>query len=209
MNNNTSIQQDVIKKKLILPRRRFLVKATAVLAAVGAVLVSIPFVKSLMPSERAKTSAAPILFDLSKLEPGKQVTVPWQSKPVFILKRTPKMLQALNQPSHLSFLRDPDSKVESQQPAYINKSMRSLRDEYFIAVGLCTHLGCIPTFRPEFAPNDLGTQWVGGYYCPCHGSRYDLAGRVYKGVPAPTNLVIPPYHYLSDTVIEIGIDPVV
>lgn len=158
-----------------------------------------------MPSERAKVSGAPVRFDPSKLEPGRQITLEWHSKPVFVLRRTTEILQAMDQPSHLQKLRDPDSRVDTQQPAYAANPFRSIRDEFFIVIGICTHLGCIPTFRPEVAPEDLGTEWIGGYFCPCHSSKFDLAGRVFKGVPAPTNLVVPPYRYLSGTSIEIGV----
>ena len=190
------------------PRRRFLITATAVVAAAGVVAVSIPFIESWMPSERAKMGGAPIQFDLSKLEPGRQVTIEWRSKPIFVLRRTAEILQSLNKSSHRQQLRDPDSMVVSQQPDYADNKVRSIQDEFFIVIGICTHLGCIPTFRPDVAPEDLGPEWVGGYFCPCHSSKFDLAGRVYKGVPAPTNLVVPPYRYLSETVIEIGVDPV-
>jgi ubiquinol-cytochrome c reductase iron-sulfur subunit len=189
-----------------LPRRRFLTIATTVVGALGVGAVSVPFIKSWLPSERAKVAGAPVQFDISKLEPGRQVTIEWRSKPVFILRRTPEILQRLKQPSHLQRLRDPDSEVASQQPLYTVNAVRSIRDETFIVIGICTHLGCIPTFRPDVAPEDLGPEWIGGYFCPCHSSRFDLAGRVFKGVPAPTNLVVPPYRYLTDSIIEIGVD---
>lgn len=206
MNDNTT-QKNEVRQKINRPKRRFLIATTSVVAAVGVAAVSVPFIKSWMPSERAKLGGAPIQFDLSKLEPGRQVTLEWRSKPIFVLRRTPDVLQSLNLPSLRQQLRDPDSEVTTQQPEYIDKKVRSIRDEFFIVIGICTHLGCIPTFRPDVAPVDLGPEWPGGYFCPCHSSKYDLAGRVYKGVPAPTNLVVPPYRYLSDTVIEIGVDP--
>ncbi len=187
-------------------RRRVLVSATTIVATVGAAAVSVPFIKSWLPSEKAKVAGAPIKFDLSKLEPGRQVTLEWRSQPIFVLRRTPDILQRLNQEPHLQLLRDPNSEVETQQPVYAKNAVRSIREEYFIVIGICTHLGCIPTFRPDVAPDDLGPEWIGGYFCPCHASRYDLAGRVFKGVPAPTNLVVPPYRYLSDSLIEIGVD---
>ena len=186
------------------PRRRFLLAATSTVATVGVVAVSLPLVKSWMPSARAATGGAPVQVDLAKIEPGMQISVKWRSKPVFVLRRTPTILQNLNQPAHLQQLRDPQSNVLTQQPEYAKNEVRAIRDEYLVVVGICTHLGCIPTFRPEVAPADLGEDWVGGYFCPCHGSRYDLAGRVFKGVPAPTNLVVPPYRYLSDRLVEIG-----
>ena len=189
------------------PRRRFLITTTAVLATAGVVTISVPFIKSWLPSERAKVGGAPIQFDLSKLEPGRQVTLEWRSKPVFILHRTPEILQAMNRSSHLQQLRDPDSEVDTQQPIYAANPYRAIKEGYFIVIAICTHLGCIPTFRPEVKPEDLGAEWIGGYFCPCHSSKFDLAGRVFQGVPAPTNLVVPPYRYLSDTVIEIGVNP--
>ncbi len=193
-------------KKINHRRRRFLTAATTAVGTVGIATFSVPFLRSWLPSEKAKVSGAPLEFNLSKMEPGSQVTLEWRSKPVLIVRRTPEILRALNQPSHLQQLRDPDSEVETQQPPYAVNPFRSLRDEFFVVIGICTHLGCIPTFRPDVAPEDLGSLWVGGYYCPCHGSKFDLAGRVFKGVPAPTNLVVPPYRYLSDNTIEIGVN---
>jgi ubiquinol-cytochrome c reductase iron-sulfur subunit len=143
--------------------------------------------------------------DISKIAEGNQVTVEWRGQPVWVLHRTKEMLA--NLPRLDSQLSDPDSKVISQQPDYADNPYRSIKPEFLVVIGICTHLGCSPSFRPEIAPGDLGTNWLGGYFCPCHGSRFDLAGRVYKSVPAPTNLVIPPHHYLTDDVIEIGIDP--
>ncbi len=187
-----------------LRRRRFLTASTAVVGATGMAVAAWPFIASWRPSERARAAGAPVVVDVSKLEPGQQITVKWRGKPVWILRRTPEMLSRL---SRLTLqLRDPASRVASQQPDYARNEYRSIRSEYLVAVGLCTHLGCVPTFRPDIAPEDLGPSWLGGYFCPCHGSRFDLAGRVFIGVPAPTNLVIPPYRYVSDTVIGIGID---
>ncbi len=200
--NTTSIQTGATST-----RRRFLVVSTSVVGAAGVAAVSVPFIKSWMPSERAKVGGAPIQFDLSRLEPGRQVTLEWRSRPVFVLRRTRDMLDRMNQPDHLKRLRDPASTVDTQQPDYARNAWRAMREEYFIVIGVCTHLGCIPTFRPEVAPDDLGAEWPGGYFCPCHSSKYDLAGRVYKGVPAPTNLMVPPYRYLSDTIVEIGVNP--
>jgi len=187
-------------------RRRFLTKATTVIGAVGVAAVSVPFVMSWSPSERARNAGAPVTFDLSKLEPGRQVTVEWRSKPVFVLRRTPEILQRLETVAHLQQLRDPNSEVSTQQPEYAANAVRSIREEYLIVTGICTHLGCVPTFRSDIAPDDLGPDWIGGYFCPCHASRFDFAGRVLKNVPAPTNLVVPSYRYISDTLIEIGVD---
>ncbi len=186
------------------PRRRFLVAATSTTAAVAAVGVSTPFIKSWNPSQQAASGGAAVQVDLTRIEPGMQISLKWRSKPVFVLRRTATILQNMQQPDHLLQLRDPSSRVTSQQPDYAANPTRAIREDIFVAIGICTHLGCIPTFRPEVAPADLGENWVGGYFCPCHGSKYDLAGRVYKGVPAPTNLEVPPYRYLSDTVVEIG-----
>ena len=187
-------------------RRRFLIAATSVVGAIGAGVTAWPFIDSWNPSERAKVAGAPVLVDFSKIEPGRQITVSWRQQPVWVLHRTTEMLKNMDSASHLQRLRDPDSNVTSQQPDYAQNETRSLHPEHLVVVAICTHLGCIPTFRPELAPDDLGKDWIGGYACPCHGSRFDFSGRVFKGVPAPTNLVIPPYRYLSDTVVEIGVD---
>ena len=184
-------------------RRRFLVAATSVVGAAGAVGVAIPFIKSWNPSAKAKAAGAPVKVNLSKLEPGQQIVVEWRGKPVFVVRRTPDMLQEIR--SVDAKLRDPDSD-KSEQPDYAKNEYRSIKDEYLILVGLCTHLGCSPKYLPEVKPMEFDAEWKGGYHCPCHGSKFDLAGRVYKGVPAPTNLVVPPYSYESDMVIIIGKD---
>lgn len=158
---------------------------------------------SWLPSERAKAGGAPVEAEITALEPGELRTVEWRSKPVWILRRTEAMLKRLENDERL--LSDPKSEVP-QQPEYARNASRAINPEYLVAVGLCTHLGCVPTFRPEVAPADLGPEWPGGFYCPCHGSKFDLAGRVFSGVPAPTNLVIPEYAYLSETRLIIGVD---
>jgi ubiquinol-cytochrome c reductase iron-sulfur subunit len=186
-------------------RRRVLLAATAAMGGVGAAYVATPFVLSMDPSERAKAAGAPIDVDISKLEPGQLMTVEWRGKPVWVLRRNKQMLKTL--PELDSQLRDPNSDELSQQPAYAKNPYRSINPEYMVMVGICTHLGCSPTYRPEFAPPDLGPDWKGGFFCPCHGSRYDLAGRVYAGVPAPKNLVVPPYHFVSATRLLVGVDP--
>ncbi len=196
---NTSVSQP--------DRRKFLIGATTVVGAVGAAGLLIPFVASMNPSARARSLGAPVKFDISKLEPGQQVTFIWQGKPIWVLHRTPEMLTRLTDAGLLERLSDPNSQVKSQQPDYITNTDRATRSAYFVTIALCTHLGCIPNFRPELAPADLGSDWLGGYFCPCHGSLFDFAGRVFKNVPAPTNLVIPPYQYLTDTVIEVGTSP--
>ena len=182
-------------------RRRMLIGSTAAVGAVGAAFVATPFVKSWSPSAKAKAAGAPITADLSKLEPGQQMVVEWRGKPVWVVRRTQEALADLKKVA--GDLRDPDS-AESVQPDFAKNEHRSIKPEYVVLVGICTHLGCSPTYRPEVAPADLGQSWRGGFFCPCHGSTYDMAGRVYKGVPAPLNLEVPPYKYLSDSVVLIG-----
>jgi ubiquinol-cytochrome c reductase iron-sulfur subunit len=186
-------------------RRRFLVASTSVVAAVGAGFVAVPFVSTWMPSERAKNAGAPDEVDISKVAEGQMLTVEWQSKPVWIVKRSEKTLSDL--PTIDGDLRDPASENVDQQPAYAQNANRSIKPEILVLVGICTHLGCSPTFRPDIGAADLGGEsWLGGFFCPCHSSKFDLAGRVFQGVPAPTNLVVPPHKYLSDNVILIGDD---
>ena len=186
-------------------RRRFLVASTSVVGAVGAGFVAVPFLSSWSPSERAKNAGAPVEVDISKMTEGQMLTVEWQSKPVWIVKRSEKTLSDL--PNLDSTLRDPASENVDQQPAYAQNENRSIKPEILVLVGICTHLGCSPTFRPDIGAADLGgADWLGGFFCPCHSSKFDLAGRVYQGVPAPTNLVVPPHKYLSDNVILIGDD---
>ena len=183
-------------------RRKFLVLATSAAAGVAAIGVATPFIGSWFPSERAKAMGAPVDIDISKLEAGQQVTVEWQGKPVWVVNRTEAQLKSL--PSLDGELADPKSEAASQQPDYCQNAVRSIKPEYLVLVGICTHLGCSPTYRPDVAPADLGANWKGGFYCPCHGSKFDLAGRVYKGVPAPTNLEVPQYKYLNDKTLRIG-----
>ncbi|MCP2040986.1 ubiquinol-cytochrome c reductase iron-sulfur subunit [Neisseria sp. HSC-16F19] len=184
-------------------RRRFLVLATAGAGGVAGLAVATPFIGSFFPSEKAKAAGAPVEVDISKIEPGQLVTVEWQGKPIWILNRTDA--QQADLATLDSQLADPKSE-QNQQPEYAQNELRSIKPNIFVTIGICTHLGCSPTFRPDLAPADLGADWKGGFYCPCHGSKFDLAGRVYKGVPAPTNLVVPLYKYLSDTVILVGED---
>ena len=184
-------------------KRRFLTASTAAVGAVGAGFVAVPFVASWMPSERAKTAGAPVEVDISKLQEGRMMTVEWRGKPVWIVKRSQKSLDELA--SLDEGLRDPASENE-QQPAYAKNAARSIKPEILVLVGICTHLGCSPTHRPELGAADLGADWLGGFFCPCHGSKFDLAGRVYSGVPAPLNLEVPPHFYKSDRVILIGED---
>ncbi len=184
-----------------LSKRQFLTSALTVVGAVGTGYLAVPFLSQMQPSARAMAAGAPIEIDISKIEPGQLIRVAWRGKPVWVLSRTPEVLEILEKETKK--LADPDSS-ESEQPESSQNSLRSIKPEIFLAVGLCTHLGCSPTFRPEIAPNDLGDDWKGGFFCPCHGSGFDLAGRVYRSVPAPTNLVVPPYRYLTDTLIKVG-----
>lgn len=186
-----------------LKKRRMLTNAATVVGAVGAGFVAVPFLASWAPSERAKTAGAPVEVDISKMQDGAMLTVEWQGKPVWIVKRTKQNLADL--PGNDDQLRDPKSENE-QQPDYARNEDRSIKPEYLVLVGICTHLGCSPTYRPDLAAADLGADWKGGFFCPCHGSRFDLAGRVFQGVPAPLNLLVPPHRYLSDTTIIIGED---
>jgi len=184
-------------------RRRILVAATSVVGAVGVGYVAVPFIASMNPSAKARAAGAPVEADIGKLEPGAMLRVKWRGKPVWVVNRTKEMLAVL--PELAPLLADPDS-AASVQPESCRNATRSLKSKYLVAVGICTHLGCSPTYRPEVAPADLGSEWKGGFFCPCHGSRFDLAGRVYAGVPAPINLEIPKHTYISDTVILIGED---
>jgi ubiquinol-cytochrome c reductase iron-sulfur subunit len=184
-------------------KRRFLIGATGVVGGVGAVAAAVPFVMSFFPSERAKAAGAPVEIDISKLEPGQKIDVEWRGKVCWIVQRTPDMLATL--PKLTERLADATSS-QDQQPAYARNEHRSIKPGVWIAVGICTHLGCSPTFRKDIAPADLGTDWLGGFFCPCHQSKFDLAGRVYRSMPAPTNLVVPPHKYLSDSKVLIGDD---
>jgi ubiquinol-cytochrome c reductase iron-sulfur subunit len=187
-----------------LRRRRFLTATATVVGGVGVAYVAAPFLISWAPSERAQAAGAPAEVDVSKLEEGQRVTVEWRGKPVWAVRRSEKMLEELSKLD--GQLRDPNSEVAEQQPPYAQNEYRSIKPELLVLIGICTHLGCSPTFRPEVAPADLGAEWKGGFFCPCHGSRFDLAGRVYQGVPAPTNLVVPPHKYETDSRITIGVD---
>ncbi|MGR9073514.1 MAG: ubiquinol-cytochrome c reductase iron-sulfur subunit [Gammaproteobacteria bacterium] len=184
-------------------KRQFLTSALTVVGAVGVGYLAVPFLAQMQPSVKAQAAGAPVEVDLSKIETGQLVRVEWQGKPVWILKRTQQVLDNLKELEDR--LRDPLSQ-ESKQPESSRNPVRSIKPEIFVVIGLCTHLGCSPTYRPEIAPADLGADWKGGFFCPCHGSFFDLAGRVYRGVPAPTNLVVPPYKYLTETRILIGED---
>ena len=185
-------------------RRRFLTATTAVVGAVGAGFAAVPFVASWKPSAKARVAGAPIEQDISKLEVGQRLIVQWRGQPVWIIRRSQAQLAALA--SLDPALRDPGSEVADQQPAYAANATRSIKPEIAVIVGICTHLGCSPTFYPEMVPQPFDANWKGGFYCPCHNSRFDLAGRVYDGVPAPTNLKVPPHRYVDDNHILIGVD---
>lgn len=188
-------------EKVDLERRRFLTAATSVVGGVGAAFAAAPFVASWFPSTKAKALGAPVEIDISKLEPGAQLTQAWRGKPIWVIRRSEAALESLKKMD--GKLRDPNSD-EPQQPEYAKNEHRSIKPEYLVLVGLCTHLGCVPTYRPDIGGIDK--EWLGGFFCPCHGSKYDMAGRVYKGVPAPTNLPVPPHQYLNDTLLLIGED---
>lgn len=189
--------QEVDKSK-----RRFLIAATSAAGAVGVAAVAVPFVASMLPSERAKAAGAPVEVDISKIEAGAMLTVEWRGRPVWIINRTPEMLATLTQLDEE--LSDPKLEV-AQQPDYCANPNRSIKPNLMVLVGICTHLGCSPSPKLE-SNGDMGADWKGGFFCPCHGSKFDLAGRVFTGSPAPTNLVVPPHQYLSDTTLLIGAD---
>jgi ubiquinol-cytochrome c reductase iron-sulfur subunit len=197
------MSQEADGQKVDTRKRKFLIAATSAVGGIAAAGVAVPLVMSMLPSARAKAAGAPVEIDISKIEPGMLLTVEWRGKPVWIVNRTKEMLDRL--PKNDPLLADPASDMP-QQPAYCKNATRSIKPEYLVAVGICTHLGCSPTYRKDVGAADLGADWPGGFFCPCHGSKFDLAARVYKGVPAPTNLVIPPYQYLSDTRVLIGVD---
>jgi ubiquinol-cytochrome c reductase iron-sulfur subunit len=187
-------------------RRDFLYIMTGVVGAAAVVAVAWPLVDQMNPDESTLAAGGPVDVDLIKVHPGQQILVRWRGKPVFIVNRTPAALKTLQDPKLLDQLADPDS-AQRQQPPYADSWHRSTKPEYLIVVGICTHLGCIPQYYPQSGAEGPAPGWLGGYFCPCHGSKYDLAGRVFKGVPAPYNLPVPPYRYVSDTVLRIGENP--
>ena len=185
-------------------RRRVLTALTSAVGAAGVVGAAVPFVGSWSPSAKAKAAGAPVEVNISKIQPGQMITVAWRGKPVYILFRTKEALESLHEVE--GRLRDPNSD-KSEQPAYAHNETRSIKPAMLVMLGVCTHLGCAPAYEPKAQADQVGDpEWVGGFFCRCHGSKYDLAGRVFKGVPAPTNMTIPPYKYLSDDVIVIGLD---
>jgi ubiquinol-cytochrome c reductase iron-sulfur subunit len=181
--------------------------ASSCAGAIGAAFTAVPFVSSFQPSERAKAAGAPVEVDIAALKPGEKLTVEWRGKPVWIVKRTPEEIAAL--PKHDAELADPLSKRKPDEltPEYARNEARSIKPEVLVVVGICTHLGCSPEYVPEIKPEPFDPEWKGGFFCPCHKSRYDIAGRVFQGVPAPMNLVVPPYQFVSDKQILIGVGP--
>lgn len=190
-------------QKVNSSKRKFLVAATGAVGGVAVAGVAVPLVMSMLPSARAKAAGAPVEVDIDKIEPGMMLTVEWRGKPVWIVNRSKEMLDLMVK--HDDQLADPKSEMP-QQPDYCKNDGRSIKPELFVAVGICTHLGCSPTYRKDIGAADLGADWPGGFFCPCHGSRFDISGRVYKGVPAPTNLVVPPHQFLGDAKLLIGVD---
>jgi ubiquinol-cytochrome c reductase iron-sulfur subunit len=186
-------------------RRHFLVVATTVTGVAGAALTAIPFLASWKPSARAQALGAPVEADISKLEAGAMIKVNWRGQAIFIVNRTPDMRAKLDSAELAAQLRDPESK-ESEQPPYAKNSARALNPEYLVLVGVCTHLGCAPMSRFQAGDAELGADWPGGFYCPCHGSKFDLSGRVFKDVPAPLNLKVPPYRFINEGLVQIGVD---
>ena len=191
------------KQRVDQSKRRFLIAATTAVGGVGVIAVAAPFVKSMLPSERAKAAGAPVEVDISKIAPGTMITQEWRGKPVWIINLTKEMGETLAKDT--GELSDPMLSVATQQPSYCKNATRSIRPNLVVLVGICTHLGCspLPKLRPD---GDMGADWLGGFFCPCHGSKFDLAGRVFKGSPAPTNLVVPPHRYLSEAILLIGDD---
>jgi len=186
-------------------RRLFLTASTAVVGAVGVGVAAVPFIKSWNPSARAKLAGAPITADITGLAEGTRLVLEWRGQPIWIVKRSKQMLDVL--PTLDGRLRDPKSDNLDQQPKYARNEVRSIKPEISVLVGLCTHLGCSPEMKAEIKPEPFDPEWKGGYFCPCHKSRFDMAGRVFQGVPAPINLLVPPHHYESDSSIVIGVDP--
>ncbi len=186
-------------------RRRFLTGTTVVVGAVGAGFAAVPFIKSWSPSARARFAGAPVSQDISALAEGAQLVLNWRGQPIFIARRSPAQLDIMK--SLEGMLADPASANADQQPVYAQNPTRSVKPDISVLVGVCTHLGCAPEFLPEVKPEPFDPDWKGGYFCPCHKSRYDLAGRVYKGQPAPANLPVPPYYFESDNTVVIGVDP--
>lgn len=203
---NSKSVQDGDSHRGPFSRRNFLITTTTVIGVSGAAVATWPFIASWRPSARAKSGGAPVQIDLSHLEPGARVTVMWQGKPVWVVRRTLEILEDLSHDHLRQSLSDPDSQIETQQPAYAQNALRAIKPEFFVVIAICTHLGCVPLFRPDFPDEQITADWMGGFFCPCHKSKFDLAGRVYRAVPAPTNLAVPPHRYLDPDVVEIGFE---
>lgn len=187
-----------------LGRRRFLTATTVVVGGAGALVAAVPFIKSWAPSAKARLAGQPVTADIAELQVGQHMTLEWRGQPILIIHRSPEALAAL--PTLAGELKDPESGNADQQPEYARNDVRSIKPEIFVLVGICTHLGCAPLYVPELQPQPFDANWKGGFFCPCHKSRFDLAGRVFQGVPAPTNLVVPPYRFIDDGTVEIGVD---
>ncbi len=187
-------------------RRDFLYLATAGFAGVGGAALMIPLIAQMNPDASTIASGGPVDFDVSKLAVGQQAMIFWRARPIFIINRPPSALETLKAPKLLDQLADPNS-AQRQQPPYAENPYRSVKPEFAVLVGICTHLGCIPKFFPDPSPSDPAANWLGGYFCPCHGSKYDLAGRVFKSVPAPYNLPVPPYRFVNDQTLRVGENP--
>lgn len=200
--SNNSALSFSAPSQIDIDKRSFLITATACTGAIGAAAVAVPFIGSMLPSERAKAAGAPVEVDVSKIKPGEMMVAEWRGQPVWILNRTDAMTADLAK--HNNQLSDPECEV-AQQPSYCKNANRAIKPNMAVIVGICTHLGCSPSAKLE-AKGDMGDSWTGGFFCPCHGSKFDLAGRVFKGSPAPTNLIVPPYKYLADSTILIGVD---
>lgn len=186
-------------KKINTNRRKYLIAATSIISGIGASIAALPFISSWFPSAKAKALGSPVDVDISKIDPGQRITVEWRGQPIFIINRTEETIKNLDVLQDK--LRDPDSKIK-QQPNYANNKYRSIKENIFIVTGICTHLGCVPLYKPK--KKEIEQSWLGGFFCPCHGSKFDLAGRVYKGVPAPCNLLVPPHKYINEKTIRIG-----
>jgi ubiquinol-cytochrome c reductase iron-sulfur subunit len=199
MADNVVVADDAVD----LSRRKFLTNATIATGAVGAVFVAVPFVESWSPSERARALGAPTELDVSKIEPGQMTITTWRRQPIYVVRRTPEMVEHLQ--GHDGDLKDAKSE-NSDQPAYAKNVLRARKAEYLVLIGTCTHLGCLPKQRFEAASAEMGASWPGGFFCPCHGSRFDLAGRVFNGSPASVNLRVPPYDYPNERTLLVGAD---
>jgi ubiquinol-cytochrome c reductase iron-sulfur subunit len=204
LGSNGPSGQPEVDKKIDKKKRRTLIGVTGAVGAVAGIGTATPFVMSMFPSERARAAGAPIEVDVSNIEPGMMITEEWRGKPVWILHRTAEMIEAVRKSDDK--VSDPDSRLP-MQPEYAKNELRSIKPDYLVLVGICTHLGCSPSKKLKAGESSgLGAEWLGGFFCPCHGSRFDLAGRVYKGAPAPANLDVPPHTFLTETTVLIGED---